>query len=348
MEKVRIGVVGAGRMGITHLAILKSDPRVEVSSIADTSGLVLDVLGRYLQCRAFKDFKELLQQDHSDALVICTPPGLHYEVAKAAGVQKVHVFAEKPFTTLAARAFELADDFERAQLVNQVGYVNRFNDVFVKVREMLKAGLIGTLARYRSEMFSRTVVRSADGGGWRSSHESGGGVTYEMAAHAIDLVNFLVGRPDRVVGAAMSQVYSREVEDAVSATFLHRNGCTGTLFVNWSDDSVRKPTNRIEFCGDKGKILADQHSVRVYLREANASWRMHDGWNTLYVTDVFRSVPFYVRGNEFTRQLRHFVDNICDGHRPGHCTFRQAAETLEVIGEIFADAKKSASVYSGR
>jgi predicted dehydrogenase len=345
MKKVRLGVIGAGRMGITHLSLLNSDARVEISSIADTSGLVLDLLGRYLKCGTFKDYADLLRDDRPDALVICTPPGLHYPVAKAAGSKRMHVFAEKPFTTSPAKAFELADDFERANLVNQVGYVNRFNDVFVRVREMLTGGLVGRLVRYRSEMFSRTVIRPSEGGeGWRNSHESGGGATYEMAAHAIDLVNFLVGKPDQVVGATMNQVYSRSVEDVVSATFVHRAGCTGTLLVNWSDDSVRKPTNKIELFGDKGKILADQHSVRVYLRDANPEWKMRDGWNTLYITDVFRPVPFYVRGNEFTRQLYHFVDNIADGRRPGHCTFRQAGEALSVIADIFAGAKANVAV----
>jgi predicted dehydrogenase len=296
-------------------------------------------MGKYLNCGTFKDYKDLLRDDKPDALVVCTPPGLHYAVVKAAGAQGIHVFAEKPFTTSAAKAFELAEDFERANLVNQVGYVNRFNDVFVKVREFLVDGLIGNLTRYRSEMFSRTVVRTNDGDGWRGSHESGGGATFEMAAHAIDLVNFLIAKPDRVVGAATNQVFSKGVEDIVSATFLHRGGCTGTLLVNWSDDSVRKPTNKIELFGDHGKILADQHSVRIYLREANHGRNLNEGWNTLYITDVFRNVPFYVRGNEFTRQLYHFLDNICGARQTGHCHFRQAAETLEVIAAIFDQAK---------
>lgn len=342
MKKTRIGIIGAGRMGITHLSILNSDERVEISSVADPSKVVLAGLKRHLDCRTFKDYKELMNVDRPDAIIVCTPPGLHYPVVKEALSHKMHVFAEKPFTLEPGKAFELADGYEHADLVNQVGYVNRFNDVFVRAREMLNDGVIGDLIRYKSEMFSRTVIRKGDGGGWRTSKESGGGVTFEMAAHAIDLVNFMIAKPDRVVGAVTNKVYSENVEDIVSATFVHKNGITGTLMVNWSDESVRKPTNRIELLGRKGRILADQHSVRIYLNEANAKYKLDQGWNTLYITDVFRSVPFYVRGNEFTRQLYHFLDNICDGVTGGHSSFRNAAETLETIQAIFTNAEENA------
>lgn len=342
MNRTRIGVIGAGRMGITHLSIIKSDPRIEVSSIADNSGMVLDTLGRYLGCRSFKDYRELLREDRPQALLVCTPPNLHFEIVQKAGEAGMHVFAEKPFTTSSKLAHQLADQFEQARLFNQVGYVNRFNDVFVRVRSLLQQGVIGPVVRYRSEMFSRTVVRKAEGGGgWRGSHATGGGATFEMASHAIDLVNFFIGKPHRVVGAALDHLFSEQVEDIVSATFLHGGGCTGTLLVNWSDDSVRKPTNKIELFGEKGKILCDQHSIRVYLKRPDPQHGLHDGWNNIYITEVFRPVPFYVRGNEYTRQLYHFVDGIHAPPEAAHCSFRAAAQTLEVIEAILADGPKN-------
>lgn len=345
MKKVRVGIIGAGRMGITHLSILNSDERVEVSSVADPSKIVLTGLKRHMSLKTFKDYRELIEADRPDALVVCTPPHLHYPVVKEALRHGMHVFAEKPFTLNSAHAFELANGYENAGLVHQVGYVNRFNDVFFKAAQLLGDGVIGRVIRYRSEMFSRTVTRKGDGGGWRASRESGGGVTFEMAAHAIDLVNFMKGKPDRVLGAATNRVHSEKVEDIVSATFLHTDGVTGTLFVNWSDESVRKPTNRLEFIGEGGKLLADQHSVRLHLNRPDPERGFIQGWNTLHITDVFRPVPFYVRGNEFTRQLYHFVDNILGERTNGHSSFRHAAETLEVIESIFANAEENAAAF---
>ncbi|HLT90017.1 MAG TPA: Gfo/Idh/MocA family oxidoreductase [Woeseiaceae bacterium] len=340
---IRIGIVGAGRMGLTHLAILNTDPRVEISSVADTSRTVLDVLSRHVKCRTFRDFGRLVDEDRPDALVVCTPPTLHENVLRAALERGIHVFCEKPFTVSARLAHELADAFESAGLVNQVGYVNRFNDVFMHVRELLDAGILGRVQRYRTEMASATVTRPQNGsdGGWRGTHETGGGVTYEMASHAIDLVNFFLEPPRRVVGTVMSHVYSRTVEDIVSTTLLHDDGCTGTLFVDWCNRTVRKPANRIELAGEKGRLTADQYSVRIWLEEAQPDLDLHEGWNTRHVTDVFRPVPFYVRGNEFTRQLRHFVDNVEGNRSNGHCTFRMGAETHDVIESMFEDGRRN-------
>lgn len=70
-------------------------------------------------------------------------------------------------------------------------------------------------------MFSSTITREETGDNWRSKRENGGGVVFEMAAHAIDLVNYLVGKPDKVVGTSLNSVYSKHVEDIVSCSFLY-------------------------------------------------------------------------------------------------------------------------------
>lgn len=343
MSRTRIGIIGAGRMGLTHLAIVNSDPRVEVSSVADTSRVVLDVLARHVPCRTFRNYERLLEKDRPDAVIVCTPPTLHNDIVGDALERGIHVFAEKPFTCSARHAHGLADGFEAAGLVNQVGYVNRFNDVFAHVRELLSDGVIGEVRRYRADMFSSTVTRpqNGDAGGWRGSHETGGGATYEMASHAIDLVNFLLGKPDGVVGTVMSRIYSKTVEDIVSTTFVHKGGSAGTMLVDWSNRTVRKPTNRIELDGERGRLLADQYSARIWLEEPDPAHDLHEGWNTRYITDVFRPVPFYVRGNEFTRQLYHFVDNITGSGSNGHCSFRGGAETHEIIESMFEDGSSN-------
>ncbi len=117
---------------------------------------------------------------------------------------------------------------------------------------------------------------------------------------------------------------------------VYQSGLTGSLTVNWSDESFRKPTNKIEILGEGGKIMADQHELKLYLRRAVPPYKK--GWNTVYVTDTFTSVPFYVRGNEFTSQLFHFVERAQDPLRPNMSGFSDATCTQEVIDWVIADA----------
>lgn len=338
MQKIKLAIIGAGRMGITHYSIINSSTDITIESIVDTSSIVLNLMKKYLPVQTFKDPIKLFEKTKPDAILVCTPPKLHFRVIKMAAANNVHVFAEKPFTVKYKEAAELADTFKEQNLVNQVGYVNRFNDIFQKVKEYIDTGLLGTIIRYKSEMFSSTVTRNNDGTGWRSTRENGGGAIFEIASHAIDLVHYFFGKPEEVIGTAVNYIYSKHVEDAASTTFLHNSGIVGTLYINWSDTSYRKPTNKIEIFGTKGKILADQYSLKIYMNENNDNNGLRQGWNTIYITDVFKQVPYYVRGNEFTSQLYHFIHCIQGTEKTNKCTFKDGADTLEIIEKIFRDS----------
>jgi predicted dehydrogenase len=337
-SKIKLAIIGIGRMGITHYSIINSHPDVEIKAIVETSSLVVNLFKKYIDgVKTYLDYNDLFEQESLNAVIICTPPALHHKITLKAADKGVHVFSEKPFTTDMNKANELALLFSQKGLINQVGYVNRFNDVFRTVKQLLDEGVVGNVIRFKSEMYSRTITKPDEGKTWRDSRENGGGAVYEVASHAIDLVNYLIGKPDKVTGSSLISVYSKNVEDAVNATFLYKNGVSGTLNVNWSDESFRKPTNKIEIFGSLGKILADQHGLKIFLVKKSSEHKLRDGWNTIYITDVFKPVPFYVRGNEFTAQLYHFIDCINGNAMKNECTFKDATDTLEIIDEIFKD-----------
>lgn len=344
MDKIKLGIIGVGRMGITHYSIINSHTNVEIESVADPSGLILSMMGKYLPVKTFKDYNELFEQTKPDALLVCTPPHLHYPIIKKAAEKKIHVFAEKPFTTKKNEAAELAQIYSDNNLINQVGYVLRYNDCFVKSKQLLEDGVIGKIVRFKIEKFSCTITSSDEGSGWRASRDTGGGAIFEMASHAIDLVNYLIGKPDKVVGTSLNHIYSKNVEDAVTSTFVYKDGKSGIIDINWSDTSYRKPASKVEVFGTNGKLVVNEHSIKIFLKEENTKEKLQKGWNTLYITDVFKNVPFYVRGNEFTRQLYDFADTILGKKENPLCTFKDGAETLDVIEEIFNDYEQNGRI----
>jgi predicted dehydrogenase len=256
-------------------------------------------------------------------------------------------FVEKPFVLDAAEGARFAAAFDEAGIVNQVGYVNRWNDMFAKAREFVLAGLIGAPMRYRSEMYSATIVRDVGEAGWRASHAEGGGALFEMASHAIDLIAWFLGAPSRVGGTSLSRVHSKAVEDIVTTSLFHDHGAyaglSGTLYVNWSDASYRKPANMVEIFGSRGKIRVDQHGMKIHLAEAGEAAALHGlkaGWNRLFITDAFSNVDFYVRGIEYTAPIHDFVKAVRAKDASGRrvrCSFADAARNLQVIEQILAD-----------
>lgn len=336
MDKVRIGIIGMGRMGLTHYPIINTHPSVEIVSVADTSTLILEMMKKYIPgLKTYTDFKDLLKARDVDGVIICTPSSLHFEACKLAAENGISVFCEKPFTVSPNQAFELASLFEAKGLVNQVGYVNRYNPVFQTIKRYIEEGIIGELVQVKGEFYSCTIIKPQTSNGWRSSRANGGGCTYEMGAHILDLLNFMLGKPEKVFGSALNSVFSEGVEDIMLTNLLFKNNVSCSVLVNWSDVTYRKPMMKIEFFGNKGKIMCDFYGMKIYLAEACEKYNLIEGWNTIPMNMIEDPVPFYVRGNGYTHQLYDFADEILGRKQGSICSFRDAAETQEVIHTIF-------------
>jgi predicted dehydrogenase len=282
----------------------------------------------------------MIADEKLDFVVISTPTESHAEIIKTAINNNVHIFSEKPFCLSAEEGKSILDHLSEKPLVNQVGYVNRFNEVFVEVKKLLESGVIGDIKNFSSEMYGATVLKDSKAG-WRSKKKMGGGCMYEMASHCIDLAVYLFGKPDKVAGSIMQNLYSADVEDLVGSTLLYNKGYCGTIHVNWSDASYRKPTNIVKIFGTKGRIVADKHAYKVFLREASPEHGFNEGWNTRYITEFAESVRFYVRGNEFTRQLDYFVDCIGKKKFDNTASFAEAHKTDAVMEDITRDTLRS-------
>lgn len=336
---LRGGIVGLGRMGITHFSILGSHPDVRIAAICDTHSFVRKNAEAYLGVKAWNDHEEMLEHTELDFVVVATPTATHKQVAECALRRGLHVFVEKPFTLTPEQGRELVTLAGEANRVNQVGYVVRFNDVFMQVKKLLETKVLGDLLSFKMEMSGPTVLQDAKDS-WRSRRDAGGGCLYDFASHAIDLVNHLIGLPDKVSGTILQPIHSVHVEDAMCTTYSYKSGLWGSLMVNWSDASYRKPTYRLEVFGKKGKIIADMHSYKIFFRQKPTMDGFSEGWNERHITDFAEPVRFYLRGYEFTRQLDHFIDRI-EGRCPhAACSFVDALKTDEVIARVRQNAQE--------
>jgi predicted dehydrogenase len=330
-------LIGLGRMGVTHFSILHNHPELEFTGVCETTGLIAKNFEKYMGIPVFSDAAKMYDAVKPDFVIIATPSSSHAALVKEAVQRGIHVFVEKPFCLAPQEGEEILALLADKLLVNQVGYVNRFNEVFVEVKRLLDSGMLGNIIYLKSEMYGPTVLKKPKESSWRADKRSGGGCLYEFASHAIDLVNFYLGTPQKISGSLLPKIYSTQVEDAVFTNFSYEDGTCATLQSNWSDEACRKPVNRIEIFGTNGKIIADKHEFKVYLREASGGFE--SGWTTRYITDFGGPVRFYVRGNEFTAQLDDFIGCIQQG-RQSKCTFADALETDRMIAGIIEDAAR--------
>jgi len=338
---VRVALVGLGKMGISHQAILNSTAGIDLVAACDSTPLVASIMGRYTKIKSYSNYTEMLDKEALDAVVVATPPKAHVPMVAAAIAQGLAIFCEKPFVLETTDGIALAAAAKSAGIVNQVGYHYRFVGSFVHVKSLVDAGILGRIHHVTAEAYGPVVLRPKTGS-WRGSKQTGGGALYDYATHALDLLNYCIGRPDTVLSASLGSIFSEEVDDEVYALMSYKDGKTAVLQVNWSDGSYRKMSTKLTISGTNGKIIADRQEVQIYMREARPDLGLSQGWNVRYTTELTEPVDYYLRGEEYSAQIEHFAKHVLANDPNTRSTFSTAVEA-----DMTVDAIRSAATRPG-
>jgi scyllo-inositol 2-dehydrogenase (NADP+) len=331
---INVGLVGVGKMGVSHFAILGAHRDVHVRAVCDSATYITSPLRKHAKVETFKDYREMIAQAGVDCVVIATPTSTHFEAAKYALERNLHVFVEKPLCLRSEQSRELAELAARRQRVNQVGYHNRFLGTFIEAARLVKSGALGEIYHISGTAFGPVVTRKKSQSTWRSKTSEGGGCLHDYCCHVVDLMNFLVGPPEKVLGAKLQRIYSDSVEDAVYATLSYSSGASGQIVTDWSDASYRKMSTTITVCGTLGKLVVDRQELKVYLRDGHSQPGYDTGWTIRYITELQPPVWYYLRGEEYSSQLDAFVQAVKTGTEVSENSFQSAYDTDRVIESI--------------
>jgi predicted dehydrogenase len=220
---LRAGIVGAGWIAGTHAATLADLGGVQLVARAD----VVPGRGEY------EDWREMLARERLDAVIVCTPPDAHREVAVAAAEAGLAIYLEKPVAHAHDDARAIAMAVDAAGVVCGVGYQYRAIE-FLDDLPRDATLLLGT-------GMSDTQERS-----WLGDRARGGSMILERASHLIDLQRMLAGDVD-----AVSAV---ESGDAVSIALRFASGALGTVAVG---RAAGGPGWRLELAGDDGTVTVE-------------------------------------------------------------------------------------------
>jgi scyllo-inositol 2-dehydrogenase (NADP+) len=343
---IRIGMVGLGKMGLSHLSIARAHPEVQLVAACDSLGYLTDVLSKHTGLKCYDDLDAMLENEQFDAVIISTPTNLHARMVQKVLERGLHVFCEKPFVLSVPDGERLVQSADSRGLVTQVGYHYRFVGAFQEAARIVRSGALGTVHHVRAEAYGPVVLKPK-GSTWRSAKSEGGGALYDYACHAIDLVHYVAGVPAAVSGVARQSVFSRDVEDEVYCTMHFANGASGQLCVNWSDDSYRKMSTMVTVWGTNGRVVADRQECQLYLREPHPGLPgTKAGWTVRYTTELTQEVWFYLRGEEYSAQLDYFIQSIAQKRRDGENTFASALQADRIVAMILAESSGPSGVGS--
>ena len=336
--KVKAGIIGLGKMGLSHAAILNPHPDIELVGVCDTSSIVLEAFKKFSKINTYDDFKKMIDIEKPDCILVASPTKFHYEMVRYAVEKGIHTFCEKPFSLTISEGEDLVRLAADKNVINQVGFHNHFIGTFRELKRLLGVGIIGELVHFTGEAYGPVVIREK-GETWRSDPDEGGGCLLDYASHVINLIQEIIGRPVKATGSHLKKIYSKKVEDAVYSVLTLGNGLSGILSVNWSDETYRKMSTSLMVMGKKGKIICDATELKIFLKEENEKEKLGKGWTIRYITDLAIPVNFYLRGEEYSAQIDNFVECIVKQKQTDINSFAQALATDKIIDLIIADSK---------
>ena len=333
---IRAAIIGLGKMGMSHAAILGGLPNVELVAACDMDSLLQSAFKKLTKIQMYTDYKKMIEEVKPDCVYVVTPTKLHYDMVMFALEHGCHVFCEKPFALTVEQGEKMVAMAKAKGLVNQVGYHNRYIGTFNEMKRLLAEG---KPFHFMGEAYGPVVLKSK-GGTWRSDKKNGGGCIEDYAAHVLNLINYVTG--SNLVdckGTQMPSIFSNEVDDAVYGSLYLANGLKGQISVNWSDDTVRKMTTSIKIEGDGGKLEADATTLKIYVKENKPKYGLEKGWNFKYITDVTPLVDFNLRGEEYTAETQAFINSIVTGKVDERNSFETALQTDYIIKKMEEDAQ---------
>lgn len=279
---LRAILVGAGRMGLTHMAQLNLLTGFAIRwTVVEPSAAVRAGLAFFLPADMLEATASAPDRidGHFD-LALITSPTMHHEAAwQALKGRAPRVFVEKPLRVTDPEPHLLC------------GYVLLHHPL----QQRLRAAIEGQpLAGIRLSLRANTVLGSNSG--WRGRKATGGGVLNEFGSHLLSLALDLAGPVETLALVEAATIHSVDVPDRARLAGTAAAGAALDLSLDWTDADVRKPTYAVEVTLADGRTLAHDF------------YEFTDGATRVSIAELPSDAGVYLRGLEFTAQARHFLE----------------------------------------
>ena len=281
MKKVRLGIVGYGGIGSLHCKNVVGGkvPQMELVALCDKSEKRCEVAKeRYPEVAIFKNATDLFKSELCDVVLISVPHYDHPRLVQEAFTYGLNVITEKPAGVYSKAVLEMSEAAKNSNKVFSVMFCLRTNPCFVKIKELIDEGELGTLKRinwiatdwYRPQGYHNSSS-------WRSSWKGeGGGVIINQCPHNLDLWQWMFGMPQEITAFAdFGKYYDIEVEDDVTVYMRYENGVTGVFVASTGE---APGSNRLEVAGTRGQLILENNVLtfkrnRVDEREFNENFK---------------------------------------------------------------------------
>ncbi|GIH14260.1 Gfo/Idh/MocA family protein [Rugosimonospora africana] len=267
MSGVRLGLIGAGAVGVLHAQAATCTPGAAVTAVCDIDRQLAQRVGDRYGARAFVDHRELLDAGIVDAFVVNTPHALHTDIVCDAAAAGLHVLVEKPMATSVADCQRMIDACADAGVRLVVGHVQHFLPEKVAARKAIDAGEIG---RPLFIADSRTIdYRAGTRPAWfLDQGVAGGGVLMNIGAHSVDRALWLMDGRARRVSATVVVPPGSGVETDALVRMEFVDGRAAQIAI--TSTGAPAAYDRLRIVGERGSLTVSPYSGTVLYLDGRA------------------------------------------------------------------------------
>lgn len=243
MEMVRWGMIGCGEVteNKSGPGFYKAENSALVAVMARNRDKAVDYAKRRGVARVYERAADLIQAPEVDAVYVATPPSSHLELGLMVAAAGKPCLMEKPMAMNYAECVRMNDAFRSHGVPLFVAYYRRALPRFLKVRQLLNGGAIGTVTAVHITVSKRLAAPAMSASErakqWRFDPTiAGAGLFLDLGSHSIDLLDFLLGRITRVCGYAVNTGHAYMAEDVTVACFEFESAIVGTGIWNFNAD----------------------------------------------------------------------------------------------------------------
>ena len=335
--RIRIALVGCGRISKNHLEAIAKVPELALVSVADTTLARAQEVGSAYGVPGFGSLEEMLMQVPSDLVAVCTPSGLHPQQGIVVARSGRHVLTEKPMAISLAGADELVQACDAASVHLFVVKQNRLNPPIQLLKRAVDKGRFGRIFMANTTVRWTRPQEYYDQESWRGTWEFDGGAMMNQASHYVDLMQWLVGPVESVMAKTATQARRIEAEDSGVAVLKFRSGALGVIEVS----VLTYPRNiegSITILGEKGSVKIGGTAVN---RVEHWQFESYDDDDKLI--DAANTSPPSVYGFGHEGYYRNILPVLRGEARPD-TDGRAGRKSLELILGIYESAKTGREV----
>ena len=317
-KKLRIGVIGCGRIAQAHLAAIENlKDEADLIPTADADEKRAREAKQRFGARFFTSrYKDILNHAEIDAVIITLPTHLHHPIALQAAMAKKHILVEKPIALNTKQALEMVDEAKRNGMTLMVGQSRRFSDAVFDLQKHIPE--IGKLFRIQISFLVNFPSPPTDW--WKRSEEAGGLVILLQGSHSIDsILTWTKKMPRQVCAFSSRQNTQWEGEDEADILLSFDQGELASMHLSLS---TSPEIHEAILVGTKGVMRLTEYSTGKPFR---FGYHLDLNGKRIYSAEQTPS--------NYTLQLREFIDAI-RGSRTPIASGEEVLSTMRVLDAV--------------